>query len=155
MRWRGSFRLFAVWLFSAGFVLVGSGWGPALAQMVHSGPIWSVCGQALCECQPVDMPADCPLCMVGEAALDEAVRVCAGDEPGIDVTRLLIRRTNNEASMTRLDAAGQTLLVGCFILGLREAPGDAPAHARARVALVTWRMPVSMTGDVPTPPPRA
>lgn len=152
---RGHFGLLAVWLFSAGFVLAGSGWGPALARMFDTRPSWSVCGQALCDCRPVDVPDDCPLCASGEAMPGEPARSCSKGTSRVDPARLLIRRTNSEAAMTRLDSAGQVLLVGCFLIGLRAVDDAAVCKPAAMMSLGSWTLPASMGGKVPTPPPRA
>ncbi len=151
---RDHLRLLCVWLFSAGFVLVGSNWGPALARVLERGPSWSVCGLALCECRPVDMPDDCPLCAAGEAMPCEPGRVCSEGTPRVDPTRLLIRRTNSEAAMTRLDAAGRVLLIGCLLIGLRSEEHATARTPGVMTALGSWAMPASMSGEVPTPPPR-
>ncbi|MFK7883974.1 MAG: hypothetical protein AB8F26_07315 [Phycisphaerales bacterium] len=147
-------RLLAVWLFSAGFVLVGSGWGPALARMMNDGPSWSVCGKAMCDCRPVDSPDDCPLCLAGISMPGEPAPGCSKGLPKVDPTRLLIRRTNSEAALTRLDSAGQVLIVGCFLIGLRAVDGSAAIVPSAMLVTCSWTLPASMAGEVPTPPPR-
>ncbi|MEM9373853.1 MAG: hypothetical protein AAGA55_09430 [Planctomycetota bacterium] len=146
------FGLLAAWLFSAGFVLVSSGWGPALSRLLSGGPNWSVCGQALCDCRPVDMPDDCPLCLTEETNTGQT---CSKDRHRVDPTRLLIRRSNSESAMTRLDSASQTMLVGCFLIGLRSSAGDTYADVHAGIAPFDVAIPRSTQRDVPTPPPRA
>ncbi|MFK7882738.1 MAG: hypothetical protein AB8F26_00965 [Phycisphaerales bacterium] len=151
---RRHIEFLAVWLFCAGFVLVGSNWGPALSRMLDAGPSWSVCGQAMCDCRPVDSPDDCPLCLAGISMPGEPAPGCSKGLQKVDPTRLLIRRTNSEAALTRLDSAGQVLLVGCFLIGLRAVDGPAAAEPSAMVTLRSWTLPASMAGEVPTPPPR-
>lgn len=152
---RPAFRLFCAWLFAAGFVLVSSGWGPAFSRMLGGGPSWSVCGQALCECLPVELPDDCPLCAIGEAMPGQTQQTCSKDQPRVDPARLLIRRTNTESAMTRLDSASQTMLVGCFLIGLRTSAGVTNADVHAGIAPFDVATPRSTQRDVPTPPPRA
>lgn len=147
-----------MWLFCAGFVLAGSGWGPALSRLLSRGPAWSVCGQALCDCRPIEaepsqMPDDCPLCLAGIAMPEGST--CSTNPDKIDATRLLIRRTKSASAMTRLDSAAQAFQVGCFLVGLPRHTDCDGARAATALALDRWSLPTSRSGDVPTPPPRS
>lgn len=139
----------ATWLFCLGLALVSSGWGPVLSRVMERRPSWSVCGQAMCMCQPADVPdaePACPLCEV--AAPSHATR------PAIDPGRIALRHSGNEPAMSRLDAAAESFLIGLFLVGARPAD-DARALARARLALSAWSLPASLHPDAPVPPPRA
>jgi hypothetical protein len=145
----GSTPLIATWLLAIGLVLISSGWGPALTRMLQSRPEWSVCGQSLCDCRPVPVDPDCPLCLAG----DPGGAGCEG--VGIDADRIPLAPAPDSVWMARLGEAGEGLLIALTLLV--GVPADRP-HAPARGLLMPadgWSLPESGHPLVPTPPPRA
>lgn len=134
-----------------GLALVSSGWGPAVSRMLSSRPSWSVCGQSLCRCVPLDLQPTCPLCVLGESGGEG----CRGSEPRIDPARIALVHTRAELVMLRLDVASESLLMGLFLCGRPASDDDAARLARARMTLHAWAMPACGPLDAPTPPPRA
>lgn len=152
-------------LFSLGLVLVSSGWGPALSRMLSHRPSWSVCGQALCDCRPIDVDDagdDCPLCAAGLPMPGDgpdgspAGGPCGTpDRSRIDPGRVALRATGNERVLTDLGVAGDSLLTFLFLLGRSGGPGSAGPGDAARPVIEVATRPASRDGEVPTPPPRA
>lgn len=139
-------------LFSLGLILVSSGWAPAISRMMSHRPVWSVCGQALCDCRPLEMPEDCPLCALGLTGQSG----CSGEEPRIDPGRVALRQSGSERFVMHLGSAAESLMAGLFLLGGSLA-GDAAA-VDTRVACPApegWASPRSRWLEIPTPPPRA
>ena len=144
-------RTLACALFSLGLILVSSGWAPALSRMMSHRPVWSVCGQSLCDCRPVEMPADCPLCALGLTGESQ----CSDTEPRVDPGRVALRRSGGELVMMHLGSAAESLLAGLFLLGLGVMPEPAALNAGVRPTLSGWTLPSTGSIDIPTPPPRA
>ena len=144
-------RTLACGLFSLGLILVSSGWAPPISRMMSHRPVWSVCGQSLCDCRPVEMPADCPLCAPGVPEEPQ----CDGSEPRIDPGRVALRRTGGERVMMHLGSAAESLMAGLFLLGLGVMPEPAAHNPGVRVTLSGWTLPPAGSIDIPTPPPRA
>jgi hypothetical protein len=119
--------------------------------MLSSRPSWSVCGQSLCRCVPLDLQPTCPLCVLGESGGEG----CRGGEPRIDPARIALVHTRAELVMLRLDVASESLLMGLFLCGRPASDDDAARLARARMTLHAWAMPACGPLDAPTPPPRA
>lgn len=141
--------------FLAALVLLAStGWGPALSRMLGSRPAWSVCGQAMCLCQPLE-PV-CPLCPQGVS-----LGSCLGDqpdqptpEPEIDPSRIALMPTGTGVILG-LGSVTDSLLIGLFLLG-SGVPVDAAAIAERAVPVpADWALPAGGPTDQPTPPPRA
>lgn len=138
-------------LFSLGLILVSSGWAPAISRMLSHRPVWSVCGQALCDCRPLEMPEDCPLCVLGLTGQSG----CSGDEPRIDPGRVALRQSGGERFVMHLGTAAESLMAGLFLLGGSASDASFIDSGVASAAPEACASPGSRWLEIPTPPPRA
>jgi hypothetical protein len=144
-------RMVTVWLAIAGVLVLH--FGPAWrAFFVHDRPLWSVCGQDLCLCQPVPMEPDCPLCLAGDAGGEG----CSG--VGIDPSRIPVGAGGSNPSDELLAGpgrAGEGVLVALMVLCAARRADMAVQRSALPVACDSVGVPDGAPRDVPTPPPRA
>lgn len=149
-----SVQFVAMAFFALGFALVSCGASGVLALALDGRPGWSVCGQDMCACVPVSLPAEdpaCPLCVLSEDPATPGV--CALGERDEPVRRVPAWRDEMGAADHAARALGSALYLS-LVVALRA---DATPGASSGRVLACTRDPDpgSACLGVPTPPPRA
>jgi hypothetical protein len=114
-----------------------------------SRPLWSVCGQPLCYCQPVPSDPDCSLCSGGNFGAER----CSG--VAVDMRRVPLQDTEPDGPVAAPERGSPCVLVVLpLLLSIRAA--DATVATVGQSWFVGREtVPNPMTPEVPTPPPRA
>lgn len=144
-----SLQFVATAVFALGFVLVSSGATSFVRVLMNDRPSWSVCGEDMCSCTPVDaVEPFCPLCEIK----DGSVSGCPGESDGEPVRRVPKSDSQIDAMGSAASIMGSALFV-TLVLGTREKDTMRDLGSD-RWSVAVCEAPDSRSVGVPTPPPR-
>lgn len=138
--------------FAIAFALVNSGASGLLVSMMDARPAWSMCGQELCSCVPMEPGEGCPLCALG--LMDTTSQACPGETP----RRAPLKKTPKPGdAVTSIDGAVTAMSAALYIgVTLTGSPSVQPDFkASGRWGIDHRRTPRTDAIGPPPPPPRA